>query len=183
MEFHTMLDIRLTAFSTVLIGVLAQAAPVRAADPATPCDGPLGVKDVAGILAGTARVNHASMSAAAPGEGCEMGVEGDRTFALVDISRHKGDKQAFDTLMSLAPPDRTPLKGVGDAAYGFATRASSIPDAKETDVFAHKGDAICVVQLHRTDSPAGRKLVIPNADALPEMLGALCQKMFAASHD
>jgi hypothetical protein len=155
-------------------------APAKAPRPPDICDRKeLSVDDVRDILAGKATINHYSMSESDPGEGCTIGVTGNG-WALVDISIREGDVQSFQNLIFFVPQPRTPVPGIGDEAFGTATRKSNVPNAKETDLFARKGRLQCIVQLHRSNGD-GEKLVAPASDsAVAGKLGLLCKKLFAA---
>jgi hypothetical protein len=156
---------------------LAMAAdPPRAPDP---CDKDLSVADVGSILNGKPNITHYSMSETTPGEGCELGVAADGV-AFVDISIRRGDKQAFQAQLFFVPPTRKAMAGVGDEAFFAPTTKSNVPDYKETDIWAHKGNLICIVQLHRSNGN-GEKLVVPASDdAIRNALGTLCNRLFAA---
>jgi hypothetical protein len=139
--------------------------------PPTPCDRGITVKDAAPILKGNATVNHYSMAASMPGEGCELGVVDGTTIAMVDFAVTKG---SLDIL--LLGRKHTPIPGFGDEAYFVATTASNIPHANETDVYVKKGPMICSAQLHRTIG-GGDKMVIPTSDHdIAMKLGTLCMK-------
>jgi hypothetical protein len=170
------------SMTTVLVGILVSTIPAFAADgsrPPDPCDKDLSVSDVEGILTGKAKVTHYSMSESKPGEGCELGVIGNGV-AFIDLSIRQGNKEAFQTLLFFVPPPHKPIPGIGDEAYGAPTTDSNVPDAKETDLYARKGNLQCIVQLHRTNGD-GAKLVIPATDdAIAAKLGGLCVKLFAA---
>jgi hypothetical protein len=180
-----MLSPKVTATFTVvaLLGISLHVLPAFAADtprPPDPCDKELSVNDVDGILTGKATINHYSMSESRPGNGCELGVSASGV-AFVDISIESGGAQAFQNRLTMfVPPPRKSVAGVGDEAYGIPTKDSNIPDAKETDLYARKGNLQCVVELHRSNG-AGEKLVIPAGDdAIAAKLGGLCNKLFAA---
>jgi len=161
--------------SIITVPALAAGAP----RPLDPCDKDLSVGDVGGILTGKATINHYSMSESTPGGGCELGVTG-KGWAFVDISIRQGDTQSFQNLLFFVPPPRKSVAGIGDEAYGVPTKASNVPDAKETDLYARKGNLQCLVQLHRSNGD-GEKLVIPTSDdAVAAKLGGLCNKLFAA---
>jgi hypothetical protein len=165
-----------------LIGSSCIAAPAAAKPPRPPdpCDRKeFSVDDVRDILVGKATINHYSMSESSPGEGCAIGVTGNG-WALVDISIREGDVQSFQNLIFFVPPPHTSLPGIGDEAFGTATKKSNVPNARETDLFARKGRLQCIVQLHRSTGD-GEKLVSPAGDgALAAKLGVLCKKLFAA---
>jgi hypothetical protein len=167
----------------VLVCGLSVAGPASAdksSRPPDPCDkGQFSVDDVREILTGKATINHYSMSESTPGEGCAIGVSG-KGFAHVDISIREGDLQSYQNLIFFVQKPHTSLPGIGDEAFGTATKTSNIPNAKETDLFARKGRLQCIAQLHRSNGD-GEKLVIPTTDgAVTAKLGALCNKLFAA---
>lgn len=159
--------------------ITAPASAAKAPRSPDPCDRKeLSVDDVRNILAGKATINHYSMSESNPGEGCSIGVTGNG-WAFVDISIREGDTQSYQTLTFFVPPPHSSVPGIGDEAFGTATRKSNVPNAKETDLFARKGRLQCIVQLHRSNGD-GEKLVIPPTDAAVAVkLGALCKKLFA----
>jgi hypothetical protein len=178
-------SLKTAAIFTVLalIGGLFIAGPASAAKPPRapdPCDRKeLSIDDVRDILAGKATINHYSMSESNPGEGCAIGVSGNG-WALVDISVREGDVQSFQNLIFFVPQPRTSVPGIGDEAFGTATKKSNVPNAKETDLFARKGRLQCIAQLHRSNGD-GEKLVISATDgAIATKLGVLCKKLFAA---
>ncbi len=169
--------------AVALIGCLTMtrlASADKPSRPPDPCDkGQVSVDDVRDILTGKATINHYSMSESTPGEGCEIGVTG-KGLAQIDISIHEGDLQSYQSLIIFVPKPHTPVPGIGDEAFGTATTASNIPNAKETDLYARKGRLQCIAQLHRSNGD-GEKLVIPTTDAdMAAKLGALCKKLFAA---
>jgi hypothetical protein len=155
--------------------------PVRAANtprPPDPCNKELSVDDVQGILNGKATINHYSMSESNAGEGCSIGVAGNGT-AFVDISIRQGDLQSFKNLIFFAS-SRKPVAGIGDEAFATPTTDSNVPNSKETDLYARKGNLQCIAQLHRSNGN-GEKLVVPATDAaIVAKLGGLCTKLFAA---
>jgi hypothetical protein len=168
------------------IGCLSVAGPASADKLPRPpdlCDkGQFSVDDVRDILTGKATINHYSMSESTPGEGCAIGVVSvvGRGFAQVDISIREGDLQSYQNLILLVPKPHTSMSGIGDEAFGTATKVSNIPNAKETDLFARKGRFQCIAQLHRSNGD-GEKLVIPPTDGtVAAKLGALCKKVLAA---
>jgi len=155
------------------------ALALNVARPPDPCDKELSINDVQGILTGKAAITHYSMTEPDPGEGCTLGVRGSG-WASIDISIQQGGSPTFRSLISLAPPARTPVAGIGDEAFRSSTTNSNMPNAKETNLFARKGSLICTVQLHRSNGD-GEKLVVPATDdAIAVKLGALCKKLFAA---
>jgi hypothetical protein len=166
--------IALVAGSIINVPALAANAP----RPPDPCNKELSVGDVQGILNGKATINHYSMSESAPGEGCSIGVSGNGV-AFVDISIRQGDPQSFKNLLFFAP-SRKPVAGIGEEAFSTPTTKSNVPNSKETDLYARKGNLQCIVQLHRSNGD-GEKLVVPTSDeAIVGKLGGLCNKLFAA---
>lgn len=163
-----------------LIGSFAgQSASAAPPGPPTPCDKELSAQDVADLLVGKAAINRYSMTSSVPGDGCEFGVGGGSVFAFVDISLKKGTPQTWKNLLMFTP--HKPLPGVGDEAADLGTHDSNVPNATETEVYARKGDLICMASLHRSKGPAGDKLVVPaSSDASSRKLGALCGRLFAA---
>jgi hypothetical protein len=166
----------------VRIGGLFRAGPASAATAPRPpdlCDKhQFSVNDIRDILTGKATINHYSMSESTPGEGCTVGVAGSG-WALVDLSLREGDVQSFQNLTFFVPQPHTAVPGIGDEAFGTATKKSNVPNAKETDFFARKGRLQCIAQLHRSNGD-GEKLVVPATDgAVIAKLGALCSKLFA----
>jgi hypothetical protein len=160
--------------------IVGPASAAKAPRPPDPCDRKeFSVDDVRDILPGKATINHYSMSESSPEEGCSIGVTGSG-WAFVDISLREGEVQSFQNLIFFVPPPHTSVPGIGDEAFGTATKKSNVPNAKETDLFARKGRLQCIVQLHRSNGD-GEKLVIPATDgAVAAKLGALCKKLFAA---
>lgn len=148
----------------------------------TPCDKELSTADASGILVGAATVNRYSMGETNPANGCELGVaDPANNFAMIDIAFNPGSADNLKMLLTMS--GRTPKKmpGIGDEAYDLGNTASNIPNATETDVYARKGNTICVVELHRTNGPAGDKLLATtDPGILSSKIGALCQKVFAA---
>jgi hypothetical protein len=177
--------LRIVIISTVLAligggsGVAGPASAAKAPRPSDPCDRKeFSVDDVRDILAGKATINHYSMSESSPGEGCSIGVSGSG-WAFVDISIRVGEVQSFQNLTFFVPPPHIVAPGIGDEAFGTATKKSTVPNAKETEVFARKGRLQCIVQLHRSNGD-GEKLVIPTTDgAVASKLGVLCKKLFS----
>ncbi len=148
----------------------------------TPCDKYLPASTVSGLLVGKPVINRYSMMGKAPGDGCEWGVsDAQSNFAMVDFAILRGIKLSFADLVTL-DGGGSPLPGIGDRAERFATTDSNIPNAKETDVLAQKGDLICYAELHRTAGPTGEKLITTTDDqALATQLGKLCSIGFAAA--
>jgi hypothetical protein len=176
------LKVTIAFLSMIFVGVLSNigiGSPANSPRPPDPCDKDISVADVRGILNGKPNITHYSMSESTPGEGCTLGVTADGV-AFVDISIRQGDKQAFQTLLFFVPPSRKAMAGVGEEAYFVPTTKSNVPDYKETDIWARKGNLICIVQLHRSNGN-GEKLFIPATDeAIGSALGTLCNKLFVA---
>jgi hypothetical protein len=169
----------LVAVALVAGSIIAEPAlAANAPRPPDPCNKELSVDDVQGILNGKATITHYSMSESTPGEGCSIGVTGNGT-AFVDISIRQGDQQSFKNLLFFAS-SRKPIAGIGDEAFGTPTTDSNVPNSKETDLYARKGNLQCIAQLHRSNGN-GEKLVVPTTDAaIAAKLGGLCNKLFAA---
>ena len=122
--------------------------------PPTPCDGELSTKDAADLVNGSVSVNHYSMLGSMPGEGCELG-EGQAFSAFIDIAMKKSAQQFYANMLQMNPK-RTALPGVGDDAVSFGTVESNIPDAKEINIMARKGDWICQAELIHKNGPGRR---------------------------
>jgi hypothetical protein len=147
--------------------------------PPTPCDGELSVKDAADLINVAVSINHYSMVATMPGDGCELGA-GQAFSAFIDIAIKKPPQQFYANMLQLGGPHK-PLPGVGDEAISLATVDSNIPDAKEIDILARKGDWVCQANLIHKNGPSGDAvLVSKNDDENAKKLGALCNKLFAA---
>jgi len=145
--------------------------------PPTPCDKELSTGDAADLINVPVSINHYSMSASTPGEGCELGA--DKSFsAMIDIAIKKGTAQYY-TMLTQGVAASTPVPGVGDAAASTGTIDSNIPGGKEIDVYARKGDWICIAELiHKPGD--GDKVLVSAADGdNARKLGALCSKLFA----
>lgn len=146
--------------------------------PPTPCDGDLSVKDASDLISVPVSINHYSMAATVPGDGCELGA-GQSFSAFVDIAIKKPPQQFYANMLQLGGPHK-PLPGVGDDAISFATADSNIPDAKEIDILARKGDWVCQANLiHKNGKAGDAVLVSTNDDENAKKLGALCNKLFA----
>ena len=149
--------------------------------PPTPCDGELSVKDAADLINVPVSINHYSMVATMPGDGCELGA-GQSFSAFVDIAIKKPPQQFYANMLQLGGPHK-PLPGVGDDAISFATADSNIPDAKEIDIIARKGDWVCQANLiHKNGATGDTVLVSTNDGENAKKLGALCNKLFAAKN-
>ncbi len=146
--------------------------------PPTPCDGDLSPQDAAELIHGTVSVNHYSMQGSMPGEGCELGA-GQSFSAFIDIALKKSAQQFYSTMLQFNTK-HSPLPGVGDDAVSFGTVESNIPDAKEINIMARKGDWVCEAELIHKNGPIGDKaMVSANDDDNAKKLGALCNKLFA----
>jgi hypothetical protein len=172
------------AVSGVLLTLLGLSCHAMAADSTvpTPCDKELSVSDASGILKGTAAINRYSMSGRLPGEGCELGVgNGNPGIAMIDIAVKPRANNYIGMMKQMAPKTMKALKGVGDEAYDKGVNESNIPNTTETEIYARKGDWLCVAELHRTNGTAGDSLLVTtDPGAISEKLGALCQKIFTA---
>jgi hypothetical protein len=166
----------------LLAAVLGLSSHAMAADAIvpTPCDKELSVGDASGILKGTPRINRYSMSGRLPGEGCELGVgDGNPAIAMIDIAVKDRAANYISMMKQIGGKNLKALKGVGDEAYDKGSYESNIPDATEIEIYARKGDWLCVAELHRTNGVAGDSLLVTtDAGAISEKLGALCQKIF-----
>jgi hypothetical protein len=146
--------------------------------PPTPCDKELSTKDAADLIKVPVSVNHYSMSASTPGDGCELGA-GKSFSAMIDIAIKKGGA-AYYTMLTQTSTGLKPLPGVGEGAVSTGTIDSNIPGGKEIDVFAHKGDWVCIAELIHKPGDGDKVLVSMNDDDNARKLGALCAKLFAA---
>ena len=168
----------------LLAGVFGVSGHAIAADSIvpTPCDKELSVSDASGILKGTPAINRYSMSGRLPGEGCEWGVgNGNPGMAMIDIAVKGGAVNYISMMKQLAPKTLKAMKGVGDEAYDKGSSESNIPNTTEIEIYARKGDWLCVAEVHRANGEAGDKLLVTtDAGTLSERLGALCQKIFIA---
>lgn len=166
----------------MLLGISSvTSAKAQPAVVPTACDKYLPASTVSGQLGGKPVINRYSMTGKALGDGCEWAVsDGQSNFAIVDFAIFHGMKLSFADLVTLTGGG-SPLPGIGDRAEQFATTDSNIPNAKETQVMAQKGDMTCYAQLHRTNGPPGEKLIATTDDhALATQLGKLCSIGFAA---
>jgi hypothetical protein len=149
--------------------------------PPTPCDGDLSVKDAADLINGQTSVNHYSMLASMPGEGCELGA-GQSFSAFIDIAITKSKPQFYANMLQLNAK-HNPLPAVGDEAVSFGTVDSNIPDAKEINIMSRKGEWVCQAELiHKNGQVGDKALVSTNDDENAKKLGALCNKLFVAKH-
>jgi hypothetical protein len=149
--------------------------------PPTPCDGDLSVKDAVDLINGQTAVNHYSMLASMPGEGCELGA-GQSFSAFIDIAITKSKPQFYANMLQFNSK-HNPLPGVGDEAVSFGTVDSNIPDAKEINIMARKGEWVCRAELiHKNGQVGDKVLVSTNDDENAKKLGALCSKLFVAKH-
>jgi hypothetical protein len=168
--------------TVVPLVVLTHTAVAQPPVVATPCDKYLPANAVSGLLVGKPTINRYSEMANLPGDGCEWGVSGPaEDFAMVDFAIVHVPQTPFSTYEGMSPGGK-PLPGVGDRADAFATKDSNIPNAKETDFMARKGDFMCFAELDRTDGPPGEKLIVTDDDqALAIQLGKLCTIGFGAT--
>jgi hypothetical protein len=146
--------------------------------PPTPCDKELSVKDAADLINVPVSINHYSMSASTPGEGCELGA-GKSFSAMIDIAIKKGGAPYY-TLLTQMKTKSKPVPGVGEGAVSTGTIDSNIPGGKEIDVFAHKGEWVCIADLIHKPGAGEHLLVSTSDDDNARKLGALCAKLFAA---
>ena len=146
--------------------------------PPTPCDKELSPKDAADLINVPVSINHYSMSASTPGEGCELGA-GQSFGAMIDIAIKKGGPSYYTMLTQFLPSAR-PVPGIGDGAVTSGTIDSNIPGGKEIDVYAHKGDWVCIAELIHKPGDGDKALVSPGDEDNARKLGALCTKLFAA---
>ena len=146
--------------------------------PPTPCDKELSTKDAADLINAPVSVNHYSMSASTPGEGCELGA-GKSFSALIDIAIKKGGASYY-TMLTQFLQNTKPIAGIGDGAVSSGTIDSNIPGGKEIDVYAHKGDWVCIAELIHKPDDGDKVLVSAGDDDNARKLGALCAKLFAA---
>jgi hypothetical protein len=138
------------------------APPVFA--PISPCETlVLKATDLGGLL--HAPITHAT-ELAGDGQSCAFLTAG---FSAITVSVRPGlGKASLDAWSTgKMPLPVRPLDGIGDAAVWQETLH---------EVIAQKSDVLCDIQL-RGDN---EDIAVP-ADALPEKLGALCNRIFAAS--
>jgi hypothetical protein len=146
--------------------------------PPTPCDKELSTKDAADLINVPVSVNHYSMSASTPGEGCELGA-GKSFSAIIDIAIKKGGAPYY-TMLTQFLQNAKPVPGIGDGAMSSGTIDSNIPGGKEIDVYAHKGEWVCIAELIHKAGEGDNVLVSRSEDDTARKLGALCVKLFAA---
>jgi hypothetical protein len=146
--------------------------------PPTPCDKELSTKDAADLINVPVSINHYSMSASTPGEGCELGA-GKSFSAMIDIAIRKGGEPHYTMLTQFLPHSK-PVAGIGDAAVSSGTIDSNIPGSKEINVYARKGDWVCIAELIHKPGDGDKVLVTAGDDDNARKLGALCAKIFAA---
>lgn len=160
----------------------AFAAPTSAADtysgPPTPCDKELSAKDASDLINGPVSINRYSMSASTPGEGCELGA-GKSFGAMIDIAVKKGGAPYY-TMVTQYIQNAKPVAGIGDGAVTSGTIDSNIPGGKEIDVYAHRGDWVCIAELIHKSGDGDKALVSTADDDNARKLGALCAKIFSA---
>ena len=93
----------------------------------------------------------------------------------------RGLKTSFSANQATLNGGGKPLPGAGDRAERFGTADSNVPNAKETDVIAQKGDMKCYAQLHATADPSGEKLIVTQDDRpVAAQFGKLCSLRFSA---
>lgn len=137
------------------------AAPVIA--PISPCETLiLKSADVGGLL--SAPITHAT-ALAGDGQSCAFLTTG---FSAITVSVRPGlGKASLDAWSTgKMPLPVRPLSGVGDAAVWQDTLH---------EVIAQKSDLLCDIQVRGGDDD-----IAVAAAALPEKLGALCNRIFAA---
>jgi hypothetical protein len=137
------------------------AAPVIA--PISPCESLiLKSSDVGGLL--YAPITHAT-ALAGDGQSCAFLTTG---FSAITVSVRPGlGKASLDAWSTgKMPLPVRPLSGVGDAAVWQDTLH---------EVIAQKSDLLCDIQVRGGDDD-----IAVAAAALPEKLGALCNRIFAA---
>lgn len=159
---------------------MAAQNPLDAAykGPPTPCDKELSTQDAAALINVPVSINHYSMSASTPGQGCELGA-GKSFSAMIDIAIKTGGASYY-TMLTQGSPTSKPVPGVGDGAMTTGTVESNIPGGKEIDVYAHKGDWVCIAELIHKSGDGEKVLVSLSDDDNARKLGALCTKLFAA---
>ena len=138
------------------------AAPIVAV--ISPCETlVLKAADLGGFL--HAPITHAA-ALAGDGQSCAFLTTG---FSAITVSVRQGlGKASLDAWSTgKMPLPVRPLNGVGDAAVW--------QDALH-EVIAQKNDVLCDIQVR-----GGNDDIAVAADALPEKLGALCNRIFAAS--
>jgi hypothetical protein len=180
----TLIGSRSTAAGILALTLMLFSAPVFADNykgPPTPCEKEISPGDAAGLLKGKAEINHYSMGASLPGEGCELGVhDGSNNIAMIDISARKGAHEALQMAVQITPSAK-PFPGVGDEAFDFGQSDSNIPDAQQYEIRARKGDLLCTAELHRSNGAPGEALLVSaDPQKIAVQLGALCTKIFAA---
>jgi hypothetical protein len=138
------------------------AAPVVA--PISPCETlVLKAADLGGLL--HAPITHAT-ALAGDGQSCAFLTTG---FSAITVSVRPGlGKASLDAWSTgKMPLPVRPLNGVGDGAVWQDTLH---------EVIAQKNDLLCDIQVR-----GGSDDIAVAADALPEKLGALCKRIFAAA--
>jgi hypothetical protein len=132
--------------------------------PVSPCETlVLKAADLGGLL--HAPITHATVLAG-DGQSCAFLTTG---FSAVTVSVRPGlGKSSLDAWSTgKMPLPVRPLNGVGDAALWQDTLH---------EVIAQKNDLLCDIQVR-----GGNEDIAVAAEALPEKLGALCNRIFAAS--
>lgn len=158
---------------------MAQQNPLGDAykGPPTPCDRELSTRDAGELINVPVSINHYSMSASTPGEGCELGA-GKSFNAMIDIAIKKGGAPYYAMLTQSGA--LKPVSNVGEGAVTTGTIDSNIPGGKEIDVFAHRGDWVCIAELIHKPGDGDKVLVSSGDEDIARKLGALCTKLFAA---
>lgn len=142
----------------------APSAPPPVLAPISACETlVLKAADLGGFL--HAPITHAT-ALAGDGQSCAFLTTG---FSAITVSVRPGlGKASLDAWSTgKMPLPVRPLSGVGDAAVWQDTLH---------EVIAQKNDLLCDIQLR-----GGNDDIAVPADALPEKLGALCNRIFAAS--
>jgi hypothetical protein len=140
----------------------APSAAVPAVAPVSPCETlVLKAADLGGLL--HAPITHAT-ALAGDGQSCAFLTTG---FSAVTVSVRPGlgksSLEAWST--GKMPLPVRPLTGVGDGAVWQDTLH---------EVIAQKNDVLCDIQVRGSGED-----IAAGADALPEILGALCDRIFA----
>lgn len=138
-------------------------SPVSAAPPASPCETlVLKAADLGGLL--QAPITHAT-ALAGDGQSCAFLTTG---FSAITVSVRPGlGRSSLDAWVAgkMSLPV-TPLAGVGDAAVWQDTLH---------EIIARKNDLLCDIQLRGVSED-----IAVGLDALPPVMGSLCNRIFAA---
>ena len=160
-------QLSLLLFAACLSTAGCSKAPRAAAPPSAPVSAcetlVLKAADLGGLL--HAPITHAT-ALAGDGQSCAFLTTG---FSAITVSVRPGlGKASLDAWSAgKMPLPVRPLNGVGDAAVWQDTLH---------EVIAQKNDLLCDIQVR-----GGNEDIAMAADALPEKLGALCNRIFAAS--